>query len=126
MSTTIQWKPVQQYIEGLNALDADMALSGFSPDAEVRYPGQEPMNVAAWNAYLTEVFGQFESFKFIPNQVFETGHGTAALWTLTATTKKGRTATCDGMDYWRKGRDGAVDFLAVVYDPSPLLEALQG
>ena len=49
----------------------------------------------------------------------------AARWTFTATTKTGRTVTCDGVYSWVIGTYGTIDSVDVYYDPSPLLQALQ-
>jgi hypothetical protein len=50
----------------------------------------------------------------------------AARWTFTATTKSGRTVTCDGIDCWVIGTDGMIESVDVYYDPSPLVAALPG
>jgi steroid delta-isomerase len=116
---------VRRYVDGLNALDPDLAVSAYSPDAVIRYPGQPPMGVDGFRAYLEQVKAALAGLEFAPREVFETEHGVAARWTFTATTKTGRTATCDGIDSWVIGSDGTIDSVDVYYDPSPLLKALQ-
>jgi hypothetical protein len=49
---TIQHEAVRQYVDGLNALDPDLAVSAYESDAVIRYPGQPPMGVEAFRAYL--------------------------------------------------------------------------
>jgi ketosteroid isomerase-like protein len=116
---------VRRYVDGLNALDPDLAVSAYSPDAVIRYPGQPPMGVDGFRAYLEQVKAALAGLEFAPREVFETEHGVAARWTFTATTKTGRAATCDGIDSWVIGSDGTIDSVDVYYDPSPLLKALQ-
>jgi hypothetical protein len=44
---------VATYLEGLRSLDAERALSRFSLDAVVHYPGQPPMSPDAFRASLS-------------------------------------------------------------------------
>ena len=116
---------VRRYVEGLNALDPDLAVSAYAPNAVIRYPGQPPMGVDGFRAYLEQVKAALAGLKFAPREFFETTHGVAARWTFTATTKTGHTVSCDGLDSWVIGTDGTIDSVDVYYDPSPLLQALQ-
>jgi ketosteroid isomerase-like protein len=116
---------VRRYVEGLNALDPDLAVSVYAPNAIIRYPGLPPMGVDGFRAHLEQVKAALAGLKFAPREVFETEHGVAARWTFTATTKTGRVVTCDGIDSWVIGTDGTIDSVDVYYDPSPLLRALQ-
>jgi ketosteroid isomerase-like protein len=126
MAKKIQQSAVRSYLDGLNApLDPDLALSGYAPNAVIRYPGQPPMGVNAFHAYIEQVKLALAGFHFVPREVFETEHGVAASWTFTATIKDGRAVTCDGIDSWVIGEAGTIESLDVYYDPSPLLEALQ-
>jgi hypothetical protein len=125
MSTTIGPESVRRYIEGLNALDPDLALSGYAAGAVIRYPGQPPMDVSGFHAYLTQVETVLERLELNPLEVFETNHGVAAHWSFTATTRGGQTATCSGIDSWVIGPDGAIQSVDIVYDPSPLAQALE-
>ena len=115
---------VATYLDGLNSLDADLALSRFSDDAVVHYPGKPEMSKDAFHASLAEVFSALKSMEFTTREVFETHHGVAARWTFTAETRGGRTATCDGIDSWRLDDKGTVSAIDVYYDPSPLAQAL--
>jgi ketosteroid isomerase-like protein len=115
---------VTTYLDGLNSLDADLALSRFSADVVVHYPGKPPMSKDAFRDSLAEVFSALESMEFTAREVFETDHGVAARWTFTAETRGGRKATCDGIDSWRVGDEGTVAAIDVYYDPSPLAQAL--
>ena len=114
---------VATYLDGLNSLDADLALSRFSADAVVHYPGKAQMSKDAFRASLAEVFSALRSMEFTTREVFETDHGVAARWTFTAETRGGRTVICDGIDSWRVGDEGTVAAI-VYYDPSPLAQAL--
>jgi ketosteroid isomerase-like protein len=115
---------VATYLDGLNSLDADLALSRFSADAVVHYPGKPEMSKDAFRDSLAEVFTALKSMEFTTREVFETDHGVAARWTFTAETREGRTATCDGIDSWRVSDEGTVSAIDVYYDPSPLAQAL--
>lgn len=115
---------VATYLDGLNSLDADLAVSRFAADAVVHYPGKPSMSRDAFGASLAEVFSALKSMEFTAREVFETDHGVAARWTFTAETRGGQTATCDGIDSWRIGDGGTVTAIDVYYDPSPLLQAL--
>jgi antitoxin component HigA of HigAB toxin-antitoxin module len=46
---------VRRYLDGLNALDPDLAVSAYAAHAIIRYPGQPPMGVDAFRAYLEQV-----------------------------------------------------------------------
>jgi steroid Delta-isomerase len=116
---------VRRYLDGLNALDPDLAASAYAPNAVIRYPGQPPMGVEAFRAYLETVKLALAGLDIAPRELYETEHGVAARWTLTATTKTGRTVTCDGIDSWVISTDGTIESVDVYYDPSPLVEALQ-
>jgi hypothetical protein len=48
----------------------------------------------------------------------------AAAWTLTATTRAGRTVSCDGIESWVIGPGGKIESVDLLYDPAPLVEAL--
>jgi ketosteroid isomerase-like protein len=128
MTQTIQQSTTQDavatYLEGLRSLDAERALSRFSPDAVVHYPGQPPMSPDAFRASLSQVFSALKSMEFTTREVFETDHGVGARWTFTAETHAGNMASCDGIDSWRIGADGSITAIDVYYDPSPLMEAL--
>ena len=115
---------VQHYIEGLNALDPQLATSMYAPDAVIRYPGRPPMGLDEFRTYLGQVRDALSNFDLTTREVFETDHGVAARWTFVATTKAGHDATCEGIDSWTVGADGLIRSADVVYDPSPLLEAL--
>jgi ketosteroid isomerase-like protein len=115
---------VATYLDGLNSLDADLALSRFSADAIVHYPGKPEMSKDAFRDSFAEVFTALKSMEFTTREVFETDHGVAARWTFTAETREGRTATCDGIDSWRVSDEGTVSAIDVYYDPSPLAQAL--
>jgi predicted ester cyclase len=117
---------VRRYIDGLNALDTNLAVSAYAPNAVIRYPGQPPMEVDGFRAHLGQVMAALERFDFTTEEVFETEHGVAARWTFEATTKSGRTATCHGIDSWVIGTDDTIESVNVCYDPSPLVEALEG
>lgn len=117
---------VQRYIDGLNALDADLVASAYAPNAVIRYPGQPPLDVDGFRALLEQVMAGLEDFDFTTEEVFEADHGVAARWAFEATTKSGRTVTCHGIDSWVIGPDGTIESVNVCYDPSPLLAALEG
>jgi SnoaL-like domain len=117
---------VRRYIEGLNMLDPDAAVSGCAANATIRYPGSPPMGREEFRSYLDGVRAALDSLEFVPHEVFETEHSVAARWTFTATTKAGRTAICHGIDSWVLGTDGTIQSVDICYDPSPLLAALQG
>jgi predicted ester cyclase len=123
-STTVE--AVATYVEGLNGLDPDRALSRFAPDAVIRYPGKPPMSTDEFRDSLAGVFSALASMEFTTREVFETNHGVAARWSFTAETHGGNTATCDGIDIWRVGGEGTITALDVCYDPSPLAEAIAG
>jgi hypothetical protein len=116
---------VRRYLDGLNALDPDLAVSAFAPTAVIRYPGQAPMGVDDFRAYLAQVKNALADLQISPREQFETEHGVAAAWTLRATTRAGRTVTCDGIDNWVIGPSGKIETVDVCYDPAPLLEALR-
>ena len=121
---SISFDAVARYVEGLNRLDPDRALSRFAPDAVVRYPGKPAMSTHGFRDSLAEVFSALASMEFTTREVFETDHGVAARWTFTAETHKGRTATCDGIDSWRVGSEGTITAIDVYYDPAPLAQAI--
>ena len=121
----ITHEAVRRYLDGLNALDPDLAVSAYAPTAVIRYPGQAPMGVDEFRAYLEQVKMALADLQIAPREHHETEHGVAAAWTFTATTKAGRTVTCDGIDSWVIGPDGTIDSADVYYDPSPLLQALR-
>jgi ketosteroid isomerase-like protein len=123
-STTVE--AVATYVEGLNGLDPDRALSRLAPDAVVRYPGKPPMSTDEFRDSLAEVFSALASMEFTTREVFETDHGVGARWTFTAETHTGNTATCDGIDSWRVGSEGTITAIDVYYDPAPLAEAIAG
>ena len=83
------------------------------------------MGVEAFGRYLEGVKDALASLQIATQEVFETEHAVAARWRFEATTKGGRTVTCDGIDTWVIGPNGAIESLDVCYDPSPLLAALQ-
>jgi ketosteroid isomerase-like protein len=116
---------VRRYLDGLNALDPDLAVSAYAAHAIIRYPGQPPMGVDAFRAYLEQVRLALAGLQFAPREFFETEHGVAARWAFTATTKTGRTVTCEGIDSWVIGTDGTIESVDVYYDPSPLVAALR-
>ena len=116
---------VRRYLDGLNALDPNLAVSGYASNAVIRYPGQPRMGVDAFRAHLEQVKLALAGLHIASLELFETEHGVAARWTFTAATKTGRTVTCDGIDSWVIGPDGSIESVDVYYDPSPLLEALQ-
>lgn len=130
MPQTIQASTTQNavatYLEGLNSLDAERALSRVNRDALIHYPGNPPMSKDAFRDSLAQVFSGLKSMEFATREVFETDHGVGARWTFTAETHAGNSATCDGIDSWRIGNDGTITAIDVYYDPSPLIEALAG
>jgi ketosteroid isomerase-like protein len=115
---------VATYLEGLNSLDPERALSRVSRDAVIHYPGQPPMSKDAFRDSLAQVFSGLKSFELTTREVFETNHGVGARWMFTAETRAGSSATCDGIDSWRISDDGTIIAIDVYYDPSPLVEAL--
>jgi uncharacterized protein (TIGR02246 family) len=123
---SITREPVRRYLDGLNAFDPAAALSAYSPDATIRYPGQPRMGVDRFREVLEEFFKLVARFDIVPREVLETEHGVAARWTLTVTTKSGQTVTCPGIDSWVIGADGTIESADVYYDPAPLQQALQG
>lgn len=122
---TITREPVRRYLDGLNAFDPASALSAYSPDAVVRYPGRPPMTVDEFRAHLEQFFEQVAGFEIAAQEVLETQHGVAARWTLTVTTKSGHTVTVPGMDSWVVSADRTIESVDVYFDPSPLQRALQ-
>jgi ketosteroid isomerase-like protein len=130
MTQTIQTSTTQDavatYLEGLNSLDPERALSRFTNDAVIHYPGQPPLSKDAFRDLFAQVFSALKSMEFRTKEVFETNHGVGARWTFTAETHAGTSATCDGVDSWRIGDDVTITAIDVYYDPSPLLEALAG
>jgi hypothetical protein len=123
-----QWithEAVRRYLDGLNALDPGLAVSAYTQTAVIRYPGQAPMGVAEFRTYLEQVKIALAELQIAPREHFETEHGVAAAWTLRATTKAGRTVTCDGIDSWLIGPGGKIESVDVFYDPAPLVEALR-
>lgn len=117
---------VATYLEGLNCLDPDRALSRVARDAVIHYPGRPPMSKDAFRDSLAQVFSGLKSMEFTTREVFETNHGVGARWMFTAETHAGSSATCDGIDSWRIGDDGTITAIDVYYDPLPLVEALAG
>ena len=122
---SIRQEAVRRDLDGLNALDPDLAVSACAPTAVIRYPGQAPMGVDEFRAYLEQVKTALADLQIAPREHFETEHGVAAAWSFTATTKAGRTVTCDGIDSWVIGAGGKIESVDVYYDPAPLVEALQ-
>jgi ketosteroid isomerase-like protein len=82
------------------------------------------MSRDAFRARLQQLASTLSTLEFMTHGVFETKQGVAARWTFTATTKGGRSATCDGSDSWRISDDGTITSVDVYDDPSPLVEAL--
>lgn len=123
---SITREAVRRYLDGLNALDPALAVSGYSPDATIRYPGQPRMGVQGFRNLLEDFFKLAAEVDITPQEVFETEHGVAARWTLTVTSKSGRTVTCPGIDSWVLGGAGTIESADIYYDHSPLYEALQG
>jgi SnoaL-like domain len=121
----ITQEAVRRYLDGLNALDPDLAVSAYLPTAVIRYPGQAPMDLDEFGAYLGQVKMALADLKIAPREHYETEHGVAAAWTFTATTKAGRTVTCAGIDSWVIGPEGKIESVDVCYDPAPLVEALR-
>jgi ketosteroid isomerase-like protein len=120
-----QWithEAVRRYLDGLNALDPGLVVSAYTPTAVIR---RAPMGVAEFRAYLEQVKIALADLQIAPREHFETEHGVAAAWTLRATTKAGRTVTCDGIDSWLIGPGGKIESVDVFYDPAPLVEALR-
>lgn len=115
---------VATYVEGLNSLDPERALSRIARNAVINYPGRPPMSRDAFGDSLAQVFSGLKSMEFTTREVFETDHGVGARWTFTAETHAGASATCDGIDSWRIGDDGTITAIDVYYDPTPLAEAL--
>lgn len=128
MPETIQTSTTQDavatYVEGLNSLDPDRALSRVARDAVIHYPGQSPMSKDAFRDSLAQVFSRLKSMEFTTREVFESDHGVGARWVFRAETRTGNTATCDGIDSWRIGADGTISSIDVYYDPAPLVDAL--
>jgi ketosteroid isomerase-like protein len=122
---SITHEAVRRYLDGLNALDPGLAVSAYAPTAVIRYPGQAPMGVDEFRAYLEQVKMALADLQIAPREHFETEHGVAAAWTFRATTKAGRTVTCDGIDSWVIGPGGKIESVDVFYDPAPLVEALR-
>ncbi len=119
-------KAVCQYRDGLNALDADIAVAAFASNAVIRYPGMEPTDREGFRRYLEQVKSVLSAFHIDFKEMFPTEHGVAARWSCEATTKAGRTVRCEGIDSWIVGPAGTVQAMDVYYDPTPLQEALQG
>lgn len=119
-------RSVRQYLDGLNALDIDRVIDAFDPDAVIRYPGLEVMGPKGFRGYLEHVVSVLSAFHIEDKEMFSSQHGVGARWTFDATTKAGRVARCEGIDSWALGTDGKIQNLDVYYDPSPLLQALQG
>ena len=128
MTQTIQQSTtrdaVATYVDGLNSLDPERALSRVADVAVIHYPGGPPMSKDAFRDSLAQVFAGLKSLEFTTREVFETNHGVGARWTFTAETNAGSSATCDGIDSWRIGDDGTITAIDVYYDPTPLVEAL--
>jgi ketosteroid isomerase-like protein len=122
---SITHEAVRRYLDGLNALDPGLAVSAYAPTAVIRYPGQAPMGVDEFRAYLEQVKMAVADLQIAPREHFETEHGVAAAWTFRATTKTGRTVTCNGIDSWVIGPGGKIESADVLYDPAPLVEALR-
>ena len=99
---------VQRYIEGLNALDPELATSAYAADAVIRYPGRSPMGIDEFRSYLGQVRDALSNLDFATREVFESEHGVAARWTFTATTRRGHSATREGIDSWLIGGDGLI------------------
>jgi ketosteroid isomerase-like protein len=125
VTQSITHEAVRQYLDGLNALDPDLAVAAYAPTAVIRYPGQAPIGVNEFRAYLEQVKMALADLQIAPRERFKTEHGVAAAWTFTATTKTGRTVTCDGIDSWVIGAGGTIESVDVFYDPAPLVEALR-
>lgn len=117
-------RAVQQYLDGLNN-GPRLEATAFAPDAVIRYPGSPSMGVEEFGAQLVGVKAALASFELATKEVFETDHGVAARWHLTAVTKTGRTVSCDGIDSWVLDPNGRIQSLDVCYDPTPLLDAIQ-
>jgi hypothetical protein len=81
-------------------------VSAYAPTAVIRYPGRTPMGVDEFRAHLEQVKMALADLQIAPREHFATEHGVAAAWTFKATTKAGRTVTCDGIDSWVIGPGG--------------------
>lgn len=123
---TAEPSAMRQYLDGLNALDADMVCDAFASDAVIRYPGLGATDVSGFRSYLQQVAILLDSFRIEERETFSTENGVAARWAFDANFKSGHTAHCEGIDSWVIGEDLKIHVLDVYYDPTPLRQALSG
>lgn len=119
-------KVVAEYFAAINALDADAFVGCFAEDGATHDPEGAPPHEgpAGVRAFFDGLAQLCESCEITPRDVFVSGSGAAAPWTLVARGKNGRDATAAGVDVITVNGAGRIQELHAYWDPSSFIGTL--
>ena|ERR1043165_143479 len=118
---------VRAYFAAIRAMDLEVWVATFAPDATSYDPVGAPPTVGhdGLRQFFTAIAGAFKTVALTEDHIFIAGDGAAVKWTGTGTGKNGRNVRFEGIDVFEFNTDGLIQTMRAYWNPAEVLMQLQ-
>lgn len=121
-------KAVKAYFAAIRAMDAELWVATFAPNAVSYDPVGAPPAVGhdGLRQFFAAIVGAFKKVGLTEDHVFIAGGCAAVKWTGRGKGKNGREVTFEGIDIFEFNDAGQIQTLRAYWNPAEVMMQLQG